>query len=381
MKAFLRSDKGPVSDWFWTVDRMLLMMLIALMCLGVMLVFGASAPQAHRLEKAHNVSIDDLHFFNKQLVFALMALATMIAVSFASRTWVRRGCAIAFPFLFIALLATLFVGDGAKGATRWINLPGFQLQPSEFMKPCLAVLTAWLLSARYDDPHAPALQVSLLPVLAVLAVLVMQPDFGQSALILLVWLVQAMLAGLPLVWVGVTMVGGMTALGVAFLTVPHVHDRIVGFLGEDGYQVRKSIEAFRSGGLLGVGPAEGEIKWRIPDAHTDFIFAVVGEEYGLFACIILVLLYLAIIGRAARQQVVEGDPFVVLATAGLVTVFGAQAFINMGVSVSLLPPKGMTLPFISYGGSSMIATAVTMGLVLALTRRNRFMHNPRVGLA
>jgi cell division protein FtsW len=376
MRAFSRADGRHISRWFWEVDRLLLTMLLLLMCLGLVLVLGASGPQAHRLMRAKQVVISELHFFNRQVFFALLAFAAMIAMSFVSRTWLRRGAAIAFPLLLLAIVATLLIGADTKGASRWIAFGSFLFQPSEFMKPCLAVLTGWLLSARYDDPNAPAFQISLIPVLAVVALLVLQPDFGQTMLVITVWLVQAMLAGLPLVYVGLAGASGLTLLGIAYLTVPHVQHRFEAFFSPDGsdtYQVDKALEAFNSGGLFGVGPAEGAIKWQIPDAHTDYIFAVAGEEYGLFACAMLVLLYLAIIWRAAKQQAREDDPFVFLATCGLVAQFGAQAFINMCVNVALLPSKGMTLPFISYGGSSMLATALTMGMVLALSRRNRFL--------
>ncbi len=375
MRAFSRADGRHISRWFWEVDRLLLTMLVLLICLGLVLVLGASSPQAHRLMRAKQIVMSELHFFNRQLFFALLAVAIMVAVSFASRTWLRRGAAIAYPFLLLAIAATLLLGDDTKGATRW--LPGIG-QPSELMKPCLAVLTAWLLSARYDDPNAPAFQISLIPVLAVVALLVLQPDFGQTMLVITVWLAQAMLAGLPLVYVGLAGASGLALLGTAYLTVPHVRHRFEAFFspeGSDTYQIDKALEAFSSGGLFGVGPAEGAIKWQIPDAHTDYIFAVAGEEYGLFACAMLVLLYLAIVWRAAKQQASEEDPFVFLATSGLIVQFGAQAFINMCVNVALLPSKGMTLPFISYGGSSMAATALTMGMVLALSRRNRFMRS------
>jgi cell division protein FtsW len=363
------------------VDRVMLTMLLLLIGLGLVLVLGASGPQAHRLMRAKQVVMSEMHFFNRQLVFALMAVCVMVAVSFAPRHWIRRGAAIAFPLLFLALVATLLFGADTKGAARWIYIGGFQFQPSEFLKPCLAVLTGWLLSARYDDPGAPAYAISLIPVLAVISLLVMQPDFGQTMLIITVWLAQAMLAGLPLVYVGLAGASGVGLLAAAYLTVPHVQKRIEAFINpeaSDTYQVDKALEAFGSGGLFGVGPAEGSIKWQIPDAHTDYIFAVAGEEYGMFACAMLVLLFLAIIWRAAKQQLAEDDPFVFLASSGLIVQFGAQAFINMGVNVALLPSKGMTLPFISYGGSSMLATAVTMGMVLALSRRNRFLRSSSI---
>ncbi len=376
MRAFSRADGRHISRWFWEVDRMLLTMLLLLIGLGLVLVLGASSPQAHRLMRAKQVVMSDLHFFNRQVVFALLALAVMVAVSFVPRLWVRRGAALAYMPLLILIAVTLFIGDDTKGATRWIAVGSFLFQPSEFMKPCLAVLTGWLLSAKYDDPNAPAFLVSFLPVLAVVALLVMQPDFGQTMLVITVWLAQAILAGLPFFYVGLAASSGAALLGVAYLVVPHVRHRFEAFLNPDSadtYQVDKALEAFNSGGLFGVGPAEGAIKWQIPDAHTDYIFAVAGEEYGMFACAMLVLLYLAIVWRAAKQQIHEDDPFVFLAVSGLIVQFGAQAFVNMGVNVALLPSKGMTLPFVSYGGSSMLAIAITMGMILALSRRNRFM--------
>ncbi len=376
MRAFSRADGRHISRWFWEVDRMLLALLMLLIGLGLVLVLGASGPQAHRLMRAKQVVISELHFFNRQVGFALLAVMVMIAVSFVPRQWIKRGAAISFPILLLALGATLIFGDATKGASRWIPIFGFPFQPSEFMKPCLAVLTAWLLSARYDDPNAPAFEISLLPVLGVMALLMMQPDFGQTMLIMTVWLAQAMLAGLPFVYVGIFGALGTSLLATAYVFVPHVRKRFEAFFNPDSvdtYQVDKALEAFNSGGLFGVGPAEGAIKWQIPDAHTDYIFAVAGEEYGMFACAMLVLLYLAIVWRAAKQQFNQDDPFVFLAVSGLIVQFGAQAFINMGVNVALLPSKGMTLPFISYGGSSMLAMAIAMGMILALSRRNRFM--------
>jgi cell division protein FtsW len=376
MRAFSRADGRHISRWFWEVDRMLLALLMLLIGLGLVLVLGASGPQAHRLMRAKQVVISELHFFNRQVGFALLSVTAMIAVSFVPHQWIKRGAAICFPILLLALGATLIFGDATKGASRWMPIFGFPFQPSEFMKPCLAVLTAWLLSARYDDPNAPAFEISLLPVLGVMALLMMQPDFGQTMLVMTVWLAQAMLAGLPFVYVGVAGTVGASLLATAYVFVPHVHKRLEAFFNPDSvdtYQVDKALEAFSSGGLFGVGPAEGAIKWQIPDAHTDYIFAVAGEEYGMFACAMLVLLYLAIVWRAAKQQFTQDDPFVFLAVSGLIVQFGAQAFINMGVNVALLPSKGMTLPFISYGGSSMLAMAIAMGMILALSRRNRFM--------
>ncbi len=378
--AFSRADSRPVSRWFWTIDRVLLALVILLVCIGLVLVLGASEPQVHRLAKSRKLTLDTLHFFNRQAVFALAGMALMIAVSFLDKKWIRRLATMAVPMLLVAILLTLIIGAENKGAHRWISLPGFDFQPSEFLKPCLAVVTAWILSARYDDPNAPAFEVSFALVMLSACLLLMQPDYGQTGLVLIVWFAQAMLAGLSFYWVGIGIAAMVGGLGVAYVFVPHVSGRLERFFNPeagDTYQIDRALDAFRSGGLFGVGPAEGEVKWSIPDSHTDYIFAVAGEEFGMFACAAIVLLYLAIILRSAKQQLDEEDPFVFLATAGLVVQFGAQAFINMGVNVALLPSKGMTLPFISYGGSSMLALALGMGMILALSRRNRFLRSPK----
>lgn len=374
--AFSRADRRPVSRWFWTIDRVLLALVLLLICIGLVLVLGASEPQVHRLARSRHLTLSNLHFFNRQLLFSLAGVSLMIGVSFLDRKWIRRLAAIAVPVLLVAVGLTMIIGAENKGAQRWISLPGFDLQPSEFLKPCLAVVTAWILSARYDEPNAPAFEVSFALVLVAACLLIMQPDYGQTGLILIVWFTQAMLAGLSFYWIGMgiaTMIGG---LGVAYIFVPHVSGRLERFFNPavgDTYQIDKALDAFRSGGLFGVGPAEGVVKWSIPDSHTDYIFAVAGEEFGMFACAAIALLYLAIVLRAAKQQLDEEDPFVFLATVGLLVQFGAQAFINMGVNVALLPSKGMTLPFVSYGGSSMLALALGMGMILALSRRNRFL--------
>jgi cell division protein FtsW len=376
-----RSDSSAIGRWFWTIDRALLVLVLLLVGLGLVLVLASSGPQAHRLDLSRDLALNEFYFFSRQAVFALVGLAAMIVASFLPIVWVRRLGALGFFVCLIGVVLTLFLGDDAKGAQRWLDLGMMELQPSELLKPCFVIMTAWMLSARYDDPNAPAFEVSFILLLAVAVLLVLQPDYGQTVLFLTIWLAQAMLAGLSLVWVGAILGAGLVGLGVAYIFEPHVASRIDRFLAPesgDTYQVDKALEAFRSGGLFGVGPSEGVVKWQIPDAHTDFIFSVAGEELGLLACSVLAILYLAIILRVCKQLLDEEDPFVFLATAGLIVQFGAQAIINMGVNLALLPAKGMTLPFVSYGGSSFLSTAVTVGLILALTRRNRFRRVPRL---
>jgi cell division protein FtsW len=376
MTPFARSNRSALGTWFWTIDRVLLVLLFALIALGLVLVMGASGAQVQRLASSKKLVLDDMHFFNRQLMHVALGVVVMVTVSFFTRTMVRRSCALGFVVGLIAIGLTLIIGDDTKGATRWLDFGLMEVQPSEFLKPCFAVVTAWILSARYDDPNAPAFEVSFITLLAVAFLLVLQPDFGQTMLILTVWLAQAILAGLSFAWVGGIAFAALAGLGIAYLFVPHVAGRIDRFLtpeNADTYQIDKALDAFRAGGLFGVGPSEGEVKYSIPEAHTDYIFAVAGEEFGLIACGVLAVLYLAIVWRVCKQLLDEDDPFVFLASAGLVAQFGAQAIINMGVNLALLPSKGMTLPFISYGGSSFLALSLSMGLLLALTRRNRFL--------
>ncbi len=375
MTPFSRADTRAVSRWFWTIDRLLLGMLMLLLCLGVVMALGASEAETFRINRSKDTNLPPLHFFYKQVIFALMAAGVMVATSFLSPTQLRRLCALGLGVLFFCLLAT-FAFPPIKGSHRWIYLPGIMLQPSEFIKPMLVVVTAWILSARYDDPNAPAFEVSFAVVLAIVTVLVMQPDFGQSGLILITWLAQAALAGMSLYWIFAGFGGLVAMVAIAALFRPHVAQRLETFFNPtttNAYQTTQALEAFRSGGIFGVGPAEGTVKMKIPDAHTDYIFAMAGEELGLLACCAVVLLYLAILHRSGKQLLDGDNPFVFLAGAGLCIQFATQAFINLGVNVALLPSKGMTLPFLSYGGSSALALAFGMGMVLALTRQNRFM--------
>jgi cell division protein FtsW len=290
-------------------------------------------------------------------------------------TWAKRAALIG-TLVFLASLALVpLIGAGANGAVRWIQLPGFQFQPSEFLKPMFVVTTAWLLALRFDDRSLPTMQISFVLLCLIAGLLILQPDFGQTALVFAVWLVQAVLAGMSLWVLGVLAALATAGIGIAYLTVPHVSDRIDKFLtgGGDTYQIDKALDCFRAGGLFGVGPGEGQRKFRLPEPHTDYIFSVVGEEFGMIACLVIAGLYIAIVVRVFLMLLDEDDPFVLLAAGGLATQFGLQATINMAVNLKLLPSKGMTLPFISHGGSSFLALSLGMGLLLALTRRNPFL--------
>lgn len=376
MSLLSRADQGPLSRWFWTVDRWLVGLVLLLVSLGLILNLAGSQAIGKRLFD------NPYHFFERQVLFALVGLAILFGCAMLSRQAVKRMAAILLPISFLLIGLTLAIGPEIKGAHRWLPLGSFALQPSEFMKPLFIVVTAWVLSSKYDDPTVPAMQVSTLLVLVALCLLVAQPDFGQTALVLVVWLTQMFLAGLSMVWVVSAVALGVVGILTAYLTVPHVAERINVFLDPatgDDYQIRTAERAFENGGLFGVGPGQGDVKAVLPDAHTDFIFAVAGEEFGVLACIVLALLYLAIIVRVLKQELDEEDPFVFLAASGLIVQFGAQAFINIGVNIKMLPSKGMTLPFVSYGGSSFLALALGMGMVLALTRRNRFLRGSASG--
>lgn len=369
-----RNDRTLIGRWFWTIDRVLLLMVLLLMGIGLIAVAAASPAAAHRYSGG-SVHLGDLHYFKRQVFWVLAGLPVMLGTSMLTVTWARR-LAIAGTFTFLLALAVVpFIGSEANGAVRWISLGGFQFQPSEFLKPLFIVFSAWLLATRYDDNSIPALQVSFGFLVVIAALLMQQPDLGQTILFSGVWLAQAFLAGMT---IG-TLVGALClaigGIGMAYLFVPHVTSRIDRFLtgGGDTYQIDRALDCFKSGGLFGAGPGEGQMKFALPEPHTDYIFSVMGEEFGAIACFALACLFLAIVARVLLQLLDEDDPFIFLASAGLATQFGAQATINMMVNLSLLPSKGMTLPFISHGGSSMLALSMGMGLLLALTRRNRFL--------
>jgi len=369
-----RADRTLLGRWFWTIDRPLLALVLVLIGIGLIAVAAASPAAAHRYSGG-SVRLDDMFYFKRQLFWVLLGVPVMLGVSMLTVPWAKRLSLIGTLVFLAALAAVPFFGVEANGAVRWLNLGGFQLQPSEFLKPLFAVTTAWVLASRFDDGDVPALSVSCGLLVLVVAFLVMQPDIGQSALFIGVWLVQAVLAGMSFAILGIVIVAGVAALVVAYLFVPHVTSRIDRFLTGDGdtYQIDKALDGFRAGGLFGAGPGEGQNKFSLPEPHTDYIFSVIGEEFGAIACAAIAVLFLAMIVRVLLQLLEEEDPFVFLGAAGLITQIGGQAMINIGVNLNLLPSKGMTLPFISHGGSSFLALSMGMGLLLALTRRNRFL--------
>ncbi len=360
-----RLDRSPAANWWWTIDRWFLASFLLLMGLGIVLSFAASPAVAER------IGLDSFHFAKRQIVYMIPALIAMISVSFLNARQIRRLSLAMLGMMLVLMIAVLFVGVEVKGAHRWISIAGVSIQPSEFLKPAFVVICAWLFAEHRRQPEIPGNLFAILLLGVVLALLVAQPDLGQTILVLGTWGVMFFMAGMP--WLWIIAVGGLGAAGAigAYTVFPHVAGRIDRFLTGEGdtFQVDMGREAIVNGDWLGLGPGEGVIKKIIPDAHADFVFSVAGEEFGILLCIVIMLIFAFIVLRGLNAALKEQDDFTRFAVAGLVVVFGFQSVINMGVNLHLMPAKGMTLPFISYGGSSLIAIAISMGMVLALTRK------------
>lgn len=366
MIRLARTNRSVIAEWWWTVDKWTLLGLFCLMMLGAVLALAASPAVATR------INLPPFHFVYRQLIFFIPAIAVMIGVSLLNLRMVRRLAAIVFAGAFVLMMLTLVIGPTVNGAQRWLYIGPFGLQPSEFVKPAFIVLAAWLFAEAQRTPGVPGTALAIGLYAAVVGVLALQPDFGQLMLVTMVFGAMFFMAGLSWGWIGG--LGSAAAVGAfgAYSTMPHVASRVDRFLNPesgDTYQIDRALDAVNAGGLFGRGPGEGIVKRILPDAHTDFIFAVAAEEYGVIVGLIIIGLFAFIVIRALRQAMDEQDLFVQFATCGLVAQFGLQALINMAVNVNLMPAKGMTLPFISYGGSSLLALAFSMGMLLALTRR------------
>jgi cell division protein FtsW len=364
--VFPRADTSQLGRWWWTVDRWTFAALAALAVFGTLLALAASPAVAERLH------LPPFYFVERQLLLLPVAVALMFGVSLLSPRQVRRLAAIVFIVSLVLLIATLIVGSEIKGAQRWITIAGFSLQPSEFIKPAFAVVAAWMFAEQNLTEAFPGNIIATALCLLIVALLIMQPDLGMAVLLSAIWFAEFFLAGMPVFWVLLFIVGGVAALTAAYHSFDHVAHRIDAFFDPaagDGYQVGLAREAFLNGGLFGRGPGEGTVKLELPDAHSDFILAVAGEEFGVIVCLIIVLLFVVVLLRGFARMFQETNLFVLLATVGLLVQFGLQAMINMASTLQLMPTKGMTLPFLSYGGSSYLALALGMGMVLALTRR------------
>ncbi len=363
-----RDDRSVIGQWWWTVDRWSLGAILAIMAFGVLLTLAASPPAAER------IGADSFMFAKRQFIFLPMALLVMLGISLASPRHVRRLALLVFCGSVVLLAATFVIGVEIKGARRWISVPGLSsLQPSEFAKPSLAVISAWLLAQSRTERRVPGYFLCTLLVGTVLALLILQPDLGMSVVVAAVWGAQLFVVGLPMWIAGFGAVGAASALVGSYFAFSHVRSRFDRFLDPssgDNYQVNTSLEAFMNGSLFGRGPGEGTVKAQLPDAHTDFVMAVAGEEFGLVVCLLILGLFAFVTLRSMSRASKETSLFITLAATGLAVQFGLQAAINMGSTIQLIPAKGMTLPFISYGGSSALAMAICLGMLLSLTREH-----------
>src|ERR1700681_2070806 len=360
-----RVERTAFTAWWWTVDRLSLAALIVLMLAGIVLSLAASPPVAARL------GLEPFYFVNRHVLYLIPALILLLATSLLSARNIRRVALVVFIVSLVLIVATLLFGAEVKGARRWIVILGVNIQPSEFLKPAFVILIAWLFGESARRPEMPSNTAALALLLAAVSALVLQPDFGQTMLIMLVWGTLFFLAGMRMVWV--VGLGGAAAIGLAgaYATVPHVARRIQRFMDPasgDTFNVDQAIESFVRGGWFGRGPGEGTVKRILPESHTDFVFAVAAEEFGIVLCLLLLATFGFIVMRALRHAIANDDAFTRFAVAGLAILLGLQSAINMAVNLHLMPAKGMTLPFISYGGSSMISLAYGMGMLLALTR-------------
>ncbi|QDH74125.1 putative lipid II flippase FtsW [Brevundimonas sp. M20] len=373
--AFSRNDQSLLAQWFWTMDRGLLAAALMLMGLGVALSF-ASSPAAILADQSIS---DPFHYSWRMIVFASMGLAAMLVMSFLSPRGVRRIAVLALLGALFIMALLPFIGDTVKGAARWINLGPFSLQPSEFAKPALIVFAAWMFSEAQKGQGVPGVSIAFGVWAVTVGLLLIQPDIGQTLLITTTFMAVFFMAGVPLKWVMALAGAGAAGVVALFFTFSHMRDRLSRFGSDDAgatYQIDRASEAIRAGGLVGRGVGEGVMKRSVPDLHTDFIYSVGAEEFGLVLSLIMIGLYAFIVIRGMRLAMKLNDPFEQVAAAGLFMLIGLQACINIAVNLNLIPTKGMTLPFISYGGSSMLAMGLTMGFALSLTRRRPGAYEP-----
>jgi len=384
-QAFSRMDQSFLGAWWWTVDRALLASVLCLMFFGVALVASASPSVAQK------IGVSDFHFLKKHIIFLVPSILLLIGISMLSAKQVWRLASVALLGSVLLMFMVLFFGDEVKGARRWISLFGFSIQPSEFIKPTFAVVAAWLIALHknslqaMDSVHTKPLKGASLPVFQgyyvtvglyffLITLLLLQPDLGMTIVLTAVFAVQVFLAGLRFRYLAILLGLGAGGLTAAYFSFHHVRSRIDRFFNPesgDNYQVERSLDAIRQGGFAGVGPGQGTEKMSLPDAHADFIFSVLIEEMGVLFAIIVMGMFLFIMLRGFRRLQDIQDVFSVLAAGGLLAMVGFQSLIHIGSSVNIIPAKGMTLPFVSYGGSSMISMAIAMGFVLALTRQKK----------
>ncbi len=376
-----RGDRSPFGTWFWDTDRLLLLLTFALIAVGLLSVAAASPASAVRYS-GEQLKIPPLYYFWRQVMWVLVSLPVLIGVSMLPVNVARRAAVMGAAAFSVMLVLVLIPGVGVEvnGAKRWLGVGVAQFQPSEFLKPCFIVTVAWLLSLRSKDESLPLTAITCGMTATVALLLMLQPDFGQTIVFATVWMVLLMIAGTPMRTLAAFFAMAPVGLVAAYMFYGTARARIDAFLFRDPneaegahFQTDAAHATLTSGGWTGTGPGAGTVKFGLPEAHTDYIFSVVGEEFGLLACMVIAVLFLAIVVRVFVKMLDEQDGFKLLAASGLATQFGVQALVSMAVNTGLAPSKGMTLPFISYGGSSMIALSLGMGLLLAFTRRNPFL--------
>ena len=361
-----RTNNSIFGRWWWTVDRAMLFAFILMIAFGILMAMAATPMVAAR------IGIEKFYFLKRHLLYILPSLMIMFSVSILDNKNLKRFSLLLFFISVFLIFMTLLFGTEIKGARRWISIFGLSIQPSEFAKPALTIITAWLFAKQHKEPEFKGKIIATIFWMILAGLLVLQPDIGMLAVVSSVWFGQLFLNGLPMILVIGGVISGLVIFLLAYMFLPHVTVRVDKFLDPtsgDNYQIMKSLDAFSAGGLFGVGPGEGIVKKNLPDAHADFVFSVLGEEFGFFVCAILVILVAFIVIYGMLKLMKESNLFSIFAMAGLLAQFGLQSFINMASSLRIIPTKGMTLPFISYGGSAMFAISITAGMILALGRK------------
>ena len=366
--SFSRSSSNMLANWWWTVDKILLIAISFLLLCGVVLSMSAS-PAVAKLK-----NLASYHFVYKQAVFMCIAIGTILFFSMMGLKWTRRLAILGYVGAIFLLVLTMFFGVEIKGAKRWLDF-GTRIQPSEFVKPVFIILTAWMFEIQRKYKNFPGFWASIGLLGLTCLLLLKQPDYGMTIVVVTVWLAQVFLSGIPMKTIVILGVLALLLFIGAYFALPHVQVRIDGLIsgifgGSPQEQVKRSLDAFENGGFFGVGVGEGIVKWHIPDAHTDFIFPVAGEEFGMFICLLIVIAYAVVVIRSMKLAYRENNMFLVLSICGLAISFGLQALVNMASTMQLGPTKGMALPLISYGGSSLMGASIGVGMLLALTRKN-----------
>lgn len=360
-----RADKSIIGDWWWSIDRVLLFSFVTLILFGFMMAMAATPVVAER------IGLDKLYFVKRHFAYIVPSIGIMFVTSLLNSVQAKTASVITFAVMIVMVICTILFGTPVKGARRWITIAGLSIQPSEFVKPAFVVLSAWLFSLQHKDKGIPGNMLSIGLYTFVIVLLVLQPDIGMSVVLTATWCIQYFLNGLSIVFVIGGVALGIVSFILAYMFLPHVTVRVDKFLypsSGDNYQITKSLEAFANGGSFGVGPGEGVLKRHLPDAHADFVFSVLGEEFGAIICIVLLFVFALIFIRGIAKTLSRQDIFSFLTLSGLLVQFSMQSIINMASSLHMIPTKGMTIPFVSYGGSSMLAAGFTAGLILCFSR-------------